>query len=177
MFTRAAEERSADLPRMFEVNYPQLRSIVDRLFAHEPPGISINPTELVHEAFLALINNEKIGAEGTIYFKQCFARQCWTLLVDRARKRKALRRGGGMQKVSLSGQSEVGVEGDFEIVMLDDAIQELSKIARHLGELATMRMVGGLTIEECASELRIPLRRVEADMAYLRAWMKAHYRG
>lgn len=175
--TAAAEGQQAHLPELLAAQYDSLVQIAERLFARESPGNSLSPTSLVHEAYLRLLDQPKVTSRGSVFFRACFAQECRRVLVDRARHRRALRRGGGQQRETLAEQKELGVDGDVGVMELDDAIEQLTKVDALMARIVLLRFFGGLTVPECASALDVSARTVDSKWAFARAWLRKQLAG
>lgn len=164
---------AANVARIVEASYGELRAIAARAVAAEPAGRSIQPTALVHEAFLRLAGQTAVGAEGSTFLKRCFAQEYRRILVDSARSRRALRHGGGARVETLiESAAELGRPQGTDVVALDDALSRLAHLNERMGEIAQMRLFAGMTVAECAQALRIAVRTIEKDWTFARSWLR-----
>ncbi|MCA8953222.1 MAG: RNA polymerase subunit sigma-70 [Planctomycetes bacterium] len=168
----ACESRSPALPGLIEGQYDRLRAMARRLYAGEGREHSLNPTALVHEAWLRLVGQDEVSARGSAFFRGCFAQECRRLLVERARHHRAERRGGGRIHVSLADQSALGLPGEFSVLIVNDMLETLAKVDPHLARLAELRIFGGLTIAECADVLDRASRTIDKDWQLARKWLR-----
>lgn len=168
----ACESRSAELTDLIDRQYERLRAMARRLYAGEGREHSLNPTALVHEAFLRLVGQDRVSERGSAFFRGCFAQECRRLLVDRARRQKAERRGGGRIHVSLADQSALGLPGEFSVLVVNDLLEALAKVDPHLARLAELRIFAGLTIDECADVLERAPRTIDKDWQLARNWLR-----
>jgi len=151
--------------------YDQLRRLAARKIQEERPGITIQPTALVHEAWLRLQGtSHAAGWKGGAHFVAAAAEAMRRILVESARRRTALKRGGGRQRVSLEA-AEPELETADRVLALDDALQRLAEIDSQKAEIVRLRFFGGLTIEETAAALAISPRSADRGWAYARAWL------
>ena len=153
--------------------YNQLRSIARRQMAQERAGHTLQPTALVHEAFLRLLNDQTVTWAGRAQFFCAAAEAMRRILIEHARARARLKRGGPEPKKRIPlGLLELATEHDpAEILALDDAIQRLHEQDPDLAAVVRLRFFAGLTVEETAEALGISPRSVKRDWSYARAWL------
>lgn len=159
------------LQRLVADHYAEMRRVAGRLAAREPNS-SPSPTELVHEAYLRLIDQKLVTSRGKAFFIGCFARECRRILVDHARARHAVRRGGKQKHESVRSAVAIAGHGDFDLLELSDAIEALAAINPRMGQIVDMRVFGGLKVEECAEVLGIATRTVEKDWTFACTWLR-----
>lgn len=172
--TKAAEGGGAAAPdEMLALVYRELRSLARRYFQRRP-GATLQPTELVHEAFLRLSSAESGAFRDRGHFCAVAALAMRQILTDRARRRRAEKRGGGESPVTLTdavlGGSGSGVEV-LDILVLDDVLQRLEALDQRQARVVELRVFGGLTVPEAAEALGISARSVENDWRLARAWL------
>jgi RNA polymerase sigma factor (TIGR02999 family) len=163
------------LETLTERIYGQLRKLADIALSKDWGTKSLQPTELVHEAYLRLMGAQHVDWKSRAHFMGVASRQMRQILVDRARRRAAEKRGGGVAKISIeSGSIDVGDErGDFvDLVGLDLALNELARKDDELGRLVELRFFSGLTVEETAEVLGVSARTVKRDWRLAKAWLK-----
>jgi len=169
---QAVKQRSDRLDELLERNYPSLHRMAGVLFRGERAAHTLNPTDLVHEAFLRLVGQPRASAEDTLFFRACFARQCRRILVDHARRRRALRRGGEGHRESLHSQPELGLPQDAGLIEIHEAVEALAEKNTRMGRIAELRLFAGLTIAECASSLGLAPRTVAKDWAFAQSYLR-----
>ena len=148
---RAAEE-------LLPLVYDELRRLASRKLAHESPGQTLQPTALVHEAYLRLLGGESSQAwESRSHFFAAAAEAMRRILVEAARKRRSLKRGGnlGRHEIDPDLLAAPSSEPDDELVALDDALEKLAARDPLKAELVKLRYFAGLTIPQAAAALRI----------------------
>jgi RNA polymerase sigma factor (TIGR02999 family) len=161
----------AALDRLFPLVHDDLRTIAARLLRHEAPGHTLQPTDLVHEAYLRLAGGPSATPEDRAHFLAIAARAMRHLLVDHARRRRAAKRGGGASPVRITNE-QVGVDLSFdELLALDDALERLGALDPRLRQVVECRFFGGLTEPETAQALGVTTRTVQRDWARARAWL------
>ena len=150
--------------------YDELHGIARRHLARERPGI-LQPTALVHEAYLRLIDQTATWQNRAQFFAIA-ARIMRRILVDHARAKHAAKRGGGGQRVALDEALVAFEERAVDLVVLDDAIERLRAIDERKARMVELRFFGGLTAEETADVLGIGLRSVEREWMMAKAWLR-----
>jgi RNA polymerase sigma factor (TIGR02999 family) len=151
--------------------YDELRTIARRLLADQSKSHTLQPTELVHEAWLRLIDHTQAGPANQVHFLRLAARAMRFVLVDHARAKGAGKRGGGRRPITLDDNVAVDADRAAELLALDEALQNLGRVDRDLERLVELRFFGGLKHEEIAHNLGTSLRTVERDWRLARAWL------
>lgn len=152
--------------------YGELRSLAKRYFQRRP-GATLQPTELVHEAFLRLSSAETGAFRDRGHFCAVAALAMRQILTDRARRRRADKRGGGEMPVTLDEAvmgAGAGVEV-LDVLVLDDVLQRLEALDQRQARVVELRVFGGLTVPEVAEVLGVSPRSVENDWRLARAWL------
>ena len=158
------------LDRLFPLVYQELRQAADRVLRREIRGHTLQPTALVHEAYLKLAGGP-IGSENRAHFLGIAARAMRQVLVDHARRRRAAKRGGGEAAVSLSdADGAIDVQSD-ELLALDEALNRLAGESDRLRQVVELRFFGGLTEEEIATTMGVTTRTIQRDWVKARAWL------
>ena len=155
--------------------YDELRRLAKSYFRREPADHTLQATALVHEAYERLADQSRVDWRGRTHFFAVAAQVMRRLLVDHARQRGRLKRGGGEQRVTLEGLagSPAGPDLDLlEIVALDRAMEQLAALDAREARVVELRYFGGLTTTEIASFLCVSERTVRNDWAHARAWLK-----
>jgi RNA polymerase sigma factor (TIGR02999 family) len=160
--------------------YDELRKLAAHKLAHEKAGQTLDATSLVHEAYLRLVESERRGSSppwtGRGHFFAAAAEAMRRILLNRARAKKRLKRGGERRRVDVD-RIEIALNtGDQEIIALDEALVHLTAEDPEASQLVKLRFFAGLTLKEAAASLGLPLRTAERQWAYARAWLYAHLR-
>ena len=160
---------------MAEAVYTHLRAMAQAKLARERPGHTLQATALVHEAYMRL-GTVAAGAEPGTQFYGAAAEAMRRILIEHARARKAVKRGGNVQRVdwtrTLSCAAEIGTPLDEEeIEALDSALLRLEEMDPRAGEVVRLRYFAGLTLEEVARVLSMSLRSAKRDWEFARAWL------
>lgn len=167
-----AGDRSA-FARLWPVVYEELRTLAARLLHAERPGHTLQPTALVHEAYLRLVD-ERAGWQDRAHFFAIAAQAMRRILVDYARGHLASKRGGALRRVSLdaaSGGPEAVEVGLDDVIEVDAALGELSALDAFGAQVVELRYFGGLTIEETAAALDVSPATVKREWQLAKAWL------
>jgi RNA polymerase sigma factor (TIGR02999 family) len=149
--------------------YDELRQLAAARIAHEKPGQTLNATALVHEAYLRLVGDQQF--EGRGHFFAAAAEAMRRILVESARRKARLKRGGERTRVDLDKLSPAAVEAAEELVDLDEALTVLGTEEPTIVAVVQLRYFAGFTIEETAAALGISVRTANRHWAYARAWL------
>jgi RNA polymerase sigma factor (TIGR02999 family) len=171
--TSPVEEPGQDrAERLLPMVYDELRRLASRRLKRESPGQTLDATALVHEAYLRLVGSDPGRPwEGRGHFFAAAAEAMRRILVDRARNRSRLKRGGGLGRVDLDALS-VSLDGPgVELMDLDEALTELGREDPLCARLVDLRFFAGVTQAEAAELLGLPRRTADRHWAYARAWL------
>jgi RNA polymerase sigma factor (TIGR02999 family) len=171
---------SARAEELFPVVYDELRRLARGYMSRELPGSTLQPTALVHEAYLKLVDQTRAEWKGKTHFFAVGARVMRRLLVDRARERGALKRGAGWRRATLSGafgRPPGGALGPERLLDLNAALERLAELDEREAKVVALRFLGGLTVEQVAQMLDISRRTVENDWRHAQAWLRAELSG
>lgn len=152
--------------------YADLRRLAAHELQREPTGHSLQPTALVHEAYLRLVDQStepKWSHRG--HFYAAAAESMRRILVDSARRKRALKRGGDRQRNPLDVECIAESSSDPDILALDEALTKLASLRPDLAKLVSLRYFAGLTMEQAANALGISLRTAQRNWTYVRAWL------
>ena len=160
--------------RLLPLVYDELRKLAAARLAHENPGQTLQATALVHEAYLRLVGNDRSSATSYTDRRQFFlaaAHAMRRILIERARARHSLKRGGGRERIDLDDAEIASPERSEELLALDAALDRLATIEPQAAELVQLRYFAGCTLEESAELLGLPLRSTQRLWAYVKAWL------
>lgn len=152
--------------------YDELRRLARRYLSHERVNHTLEPTALVHEAYLRMVNQTMVSWQNRAQFFGLAATLMRNILVDHARRRQADKRGGGEYALSLSEADRFSTQPDVNFLALDEALNELAAASPQHARVVELRYFGGLTIEETAKVLGSSHATIERDWAFARAWLK-----
>ncbi len=168
---RRGEPRAAD--RLLPMVYDELRRLAAARLEHEAPGQTLQPTALVHEAYLLLVGPDPAYPwDGKAHFYAAAAEAMRCILIDRARGRKRLERGGARcrRRLDLDGLVADDASPD-DLIDLDEALGRLALIDARGAELVKPRLFVGLSLDQAAEALGVVCRTAERDWAFVRAWL------
>ncbi len=151
--------------------YAELRRMARRYMGQERPGNSMQATALVHEAFLRLVDVHDVGWQDRAHFFAVSAQMMRRILVDAARARGAVRRGGAVEKLNLNESIDAAPTRGNELVALDDALEALAQFDPRKAKVVELRFFGGLSAEETAEVLKISSQSVLRDWKLARSWL------
>jgi len=153
--------------------YRELRRLAQWQMSQRTPGVTLQPTALVHEAYLRLADRSQADWSSRTHFVAVASRVMRNLLIDHARAKAAEKRGGGWRPVTLNDEAVGGRELDVdEMLALDQALERLAEHDERQARVVELRFFGGLTVPEVAHLLGVSKRTVEGDWTHARAWLK-----
>lgn len=161
----------AALDRLMPLVYQELRHLARRQMRRERQGDTLQTTALVNEAYLRLIDYERVQARDRNHFLAIAAQAMRRILIERARSRRSDKRGSNPQRISLDEVAELADARAADLLALDEALQALSTIDPRKAQLVELRYFGGLTIEETANVLGVSTPTVERDWHTARVWL------
>jgi RNA polymerase sigma factor (TIGR02999 family) len=162
----------AALNDLIPLVYAELRKIADGHLRHERPGHTLQPTALVHEAYARLIEQKQPDYRDRVHFLAVAAQVMRQILIDHARRKFAAKRGGARPKYSLDEACDAAVERPSLMIDLDDALLALETRDAMKARLIEMRFFGGLTAEESAEVLKLPVNEVRRGLRIAQAWLQ-----
>lgn len=166
----AAGDRRA-LDQMLPLVYDELHRLASGYLAHERPDHTLQPTALVHEAFLRLINQREVDWRNRAQFLGVAAGLMRRILVNHARDRATAKRGGERERVSLSLVEVPSGGPDVDLIALEDALERLAALDERKAKVVELRFFGGLTTDEVAEVLAVSRATVEREWSFARAWL------
>jgi RNA polymerase sigma factor (TIGR02999 family) len=169
--------RDEALDRLMRVVYAELRRIAAQQMRRERVGHTLQPTALVHEAFLRLVEQDPTGFENRGQFFGVAAQLMRRLLVDYARRRRAAKRGTPVTlREEILPHGSAGLQTE-EILAVDEVLAQLAKLDQRQARVVELRYFGGLSVQETAEAMGIAPRTVKLDWAMAKGWMKAQLKG
>lgn len=157
--------------RILPLVYDQLRATAERALATERPGHTLQATALVHEAYLRLVGDREVCWSGKAHFYVAAAEAMRRILLDHARARGRLKRGGGQAKVSLQGVADLAARDSSEILGFDALFRRFESEHPEAAAVVRLRFYAGLTIEQTAKALDLSSNTVDRRWALARAWL------
>jgi RNA polymerase sigma factor (TIGR02999 family) len=172
MLAQARSGDSSALAKAFPLIYEELRRIAKQQLQREPDGHTLTPTALVHEAYMRLVEHyTRVEWTGRAHFMAVAATAMRRILVEHARGHRSLKRGGGLQRVSLDA-IELGTDERAELLIaVDEALTRLKEIDARQAQVVECRFFGGMTEGETAEALGIGLRTAKRDWAKAKSWL------
>ncbi len=151
--------------------YDELRGLAAAYLRHERPNHTLQPTAVVNEAFLRMVDQRKTDWKSRAHFMAVGASMIRRVLIDHARATNAAKRGGSWTRVTLD-QPLDGTEDHVEVIALDDALRKLEGVDHRQARVVELRFFGGLGTQEVAHLLEVSPRTVESDWAMAKAWLR-----
>ena len=159
------------LQQLTPIVHEELRRLARRQMAGERPGHTLQPTALVNEAYLRLVDLKQMHWQDRAHFFAMAARLMRRILVDFARSRGYQKRGGGAKQVSFTQALEVADGRPTDVVALVDALDELARVDERKSQVVELRFFGGLSIEETAEVLNVSRETVKRDWTFAKMWL------
>lgn len=174
ILSQIADEKPAQqAEKLLPIVYDEMRELAERYLRRERRGHTLQPTALVHEAFLRLVDQSRVAWRGRAHFLGVAAEAMKRILVDHARARRRAKRGGKWQRVVLD-QAVVPAElVDVDLLALHDALEKLGELDLRQARVVQLRFLGGLNVDEVAEVLGVSKRTVEGDWTHAKAWLRA----
>jgi RNA polymerase sigma-70 factor (ECF subfamily) len=171
LLARWKDGDEAALQQLVPIVYDELRRLARRQMAGEQPGHTLQPTALVNEAYLRLVNLKQMQWQNRAHFFAMGARLMRRILVDAARSRGYQKRGGGAKQVSFIQALDVAEGQPTDVVALNDALEALAAVDERKGQVVELRFFGGLSVEETAEVLKVSRETVKRDWTFAKMWL------
>jgi RNA polymerase sigma-70 factor, ECF subfamily len=159
------------LDRVLPLVYAELRRLAAGYLSREGVGHTLQPTALVHEAYLRLVDQRQVDWRNRAQFLGIAASMMRRILVNHARDRRAAKRGGDAERVSLSLVDAPSGGPDVDLIALEDALGRLAALDPRKAQVVELKFFGGLTVEEIAEVLQVSGATVEREWSFARAWL------
>jgi RNA polymerase sigma factor (TIGR02999 family) len=170
-------DRKAVLGRLLPLVYEELRAVAGAHLRHERPDHTLQATALVHEAYLRMLGGHDLPWKDRAHFFRAAAEAMRRILIEHARKRGRIKRGGDRVRIELTG-ANLGAEQDLEeILALDEALRRLEEQDPRSADVVRLRFFAGLSVEETAKALDISERTAKREWSFARAWLYDALRG
>ena len=161
----------AALEELMPVVYAELHRLARRYMRRENPGHTLQTSALVNEAYLRLVDVKSLRWQNRAHFFAVSARIMRRILVDLARERQGLKRGGRAQRITLDEGMALSPRKDVDLLALDEALQRLAALSARQSQVVELRYFGGLNEEEVAEALKVSPRTVRQDWSLARIWL------
>ncbi len=158
--------------QLFRAVYNELHRQASGYLRHENPGLSLQTTDLIHEAYLRLIDQQHVDWQNRLHFFGIAAQVMRRILVDHARNRQAAKRGGSDIRLPLEEAMAVLPGQDLDFVALDEALNKLAQIDPQQSQVVELRFFSGLSVEETAKVLDVSERTVKRDWNVAKGWLR-----
>jgi RNA polymerase sigma factor (TIGR02999 family) len=165
---------------MFPLIYGELRRMADRYLGRERRNHTLQPTALVHEAWMRLQNDRAVNWEDRTHGLALGAQAMRRLLIDHGRHQKREKRGGGAQPIALDDMVKAGETGGVpieDLLTLEAALTRLEAVDERAAQVVVLRFFSGMSTPEVAEHLGLSVRTVESDWTHARAWLKREVAG
>ncbi|HKE01718.1 MAG TPA: sigma-70 family RNA polymerase sigma factor [Planctomycetota bacterium] len=161
----------SDAARLLELVYGELRQLAAGYLQRERTGHTLQPTALVHEAYLRLIDQSQVEWQGRNHFLGIAAQAMRRILVDHARARARVKRGGGRARFELDSAVGAAPDDELDLVAVDAALERLRDVSDRAARVVEMRFFAGLPAESAAESLGISLSTAEREWRFAKAWL------
>ncbi len=177
LIERTGQGDRAAAASLFERIYADLHQMAGRLMRRERRDHALQTTGLVHEAFVRLAGLNRVSPQGKTHFLALSSHVMRQILVDHARKRLRLKRGGDRQRLRFDAGDVLSRGRSSDVLAVEDALNRLSELDPRQAQIVEMRFFGGMTVEEVAVALGVSKRTVEADWTMAKAWLRRELAG
>lgn len=177
VLTQLSDGETGAAARLFPFVYDELRGIAGKWFARPAPNQTLQPTALVHEAFMHLVDQTQVDWRGRSHFFAVAATAMRQILIQHARRRNAAKRGAGWNRITLSQVAELGSGASFDVLDLDEALTRLARLHERQAKVVELRFFAELKNDEVAEVLGVSPRTVEMDWRTARAWLRSTLMG
>ena len=171
LLIEVTNRNSAAVDVLLPLIYDELRSLAANYLRRERSNHTLEPTALVHEAYLRMVDQTQVNWQNRAHFFGVAAQMMRRILVDHARAHNAEKRGQDFQKLSLDENIDKTVERSSELIALDDALKTLAQMDEQKGRIVELRFFGGLSIDETAEVLGVSAPTVKRQWRMAKAWL------
>ena len=158
--------------RLMEIVYGELHDLAGHYLAQEDTHHTLQPTALVHEAYLKLVKQREAEWQGRSHFRAIGSQAMRRILVDHARAKSRRKRGGGLRQIPLDENLTISTQRPEEILALDEALTKLAELDADQAKIVECRFFAGMTMAEIAEALGMSKRSVERQWTMIRAWLR-----
>lgn len=158
--------------KLFVLLYDEFHRLAQSYLRHEGSDHTLQPTALVNELYLKMVDQRNVQWHGRTQFFAVGAMAMRRILVDHARRKHRLKRGGGRFRLELQEHMAISPQRDEDLLAIDEAINELAKVDARQATIVEMRFFGGLTVEQVAEALQVSKRTIEQEWTMAKAWLR-----
>lgn len=169
------QDRSAD--NLIQETYEEMKRLASSYLQLESSTVSLSPTVLVHEAYVKLAKQHSDRYQSRGHFLAIAATIMRRILVDHARARRSIKRGGDFVRIAFDEDLQLSSSSDSDVIALDDLLQVLQKLDARQAKIVEMRFFGGMTVAEVAEVLGLSTRTIENEWRMCRAWLRKQLDG
>jgi RNA polymerase sigma factor (TIGR02999 family) len=171
LLTAVEQGDSNAAEKLLELVYEELRKLAASKMAQEAPGQTLQPTALVHEAWLRLLGANQSKFQNRAHFFSAAAEAMRRILIERARRKLTQRHGGGLQRVALEEQDVAAADADRQLLAVDEVLDQLASEHPAQAEVVKLRYFAGMTNEETAQVLGVSVATVKNYWTFARSWI------
>ena len=157
--------------KLIPLVYDQLRELAGKYLRHERGGHTLQGTALVHEAFLKMLQSSQVDWKGKTHFYHVAARAMRQVLVDYARRKKAIKHGGGHKTEFLTEIADTGEDTTFNMLALNELLEELTQLDPCQGRIVELKVWGGLSDDEVSQTLGVSKRKIQYEWIHAKNWL------
>ncbi|MGV3483904.1 MAG: sigma-70 family RNA polymerase sigma factor [Planctomycetaceae bacterium] len=172
LLTRASSGDEAAAAVLMQSLYDDFRRVAAAQLRREPPGHTLQPTALVHEAFLRLIDQRRVNWQGRSHFIAVGAEAMRRILVDHARAAQRVKRGGERRRVEWDDRLTISPRDNEDVIAVDDALNDLAMLDPRQAKIVELRFFGGMTNDEVASVLGVSRATIDRQWRAIKAWLR-----
>ena len=177
MLVDASNGKRDSLEQLLPLVYDELRRLADSFMRLERANHTLQPTALVHEAYLRLIDQREVNWQNRAHFFSIAAETMRRILVNHALSHKAAKRGGEATRVSIDEAASFAGGREIDLVLLDEALKRLAELDSDQARIVELRFFGGLTVKEVAEVTAISTATVEREWRTAKAWLQSQISG
>ena len=164
----------AGVARLMDLVYDDMRNLAHKYLSGSTPNHTLAPTAVVHEAFIRLVDADRVDWRGKSHFFAVGAKAMRQILVDYARQRSTLKRGGDRQRIPIDPDIAVSASQDEDVLALNEALEDLAKFNSQRALIVELRFFGGMSIKEVSEALGMAERTVVKQWATTRIWLRRY---
>lgn len=172
MLSDAADGKPRAAEELLPVVYDELRGLAANYLHHERANHTLQPTALVHEAYMKLVDQTRVNWQGTTHFRAVAAQAMQRVLIDHARGKNRQKRGGGWQKVTMHDAFTLTDQSDIDVEALHEAMEKMRQLDERQTKVVELRVFGGLSSAEIAKYLDVSERTADRDWKMGLAWLR-----
>ena len=165
-------EKGTVANKLLPMVYDDLHALAEKYLRAEPANHTLQPTALVHEAYMKLVDQTRVDWQGRTHFFAVGAQAMRRILVDHARRRRAAKRGGDRQRITVDEQLLAAGRRDEDVLALEEALEKLSDLDPQQARMVELRFFGGLNVAETATALGLSKRTAEREWNMVRSWLR-----